>query len=64
MIKFSVPYNSDINAMGKIIRKYGPTIDEVYFAIDPKIARCSKETTCGCCNIAEARRLKKMLMKN
>ena len=59
-----IKQNSDLSVTGEIIRRYGLMIDEVYFAIDPKIARCSKETNHGCCDIAEAEKLKKMLMKN
>jgi collagenase-like PrtC family protease len=63
MIKFSIPYNSDLAVTKEIIKRYGPRIDEIYFAIDSKIAQCSKDD-CGCCDIAEARRLKKLLMNN
>lgn len=63
MVKFSIPYNSDLETVEEIIRKYKTRIEEIYFAIDSNIASASKPSVKGP-GVDEARRLVKILAKN
>lgn len=63
MIKFSIPYNSDLETTEEIIGKYKARIEEVYFAIDSNIATTSKKKP-ERISIDEARKLIKILVRN
>lgn len=43
MVKFSIPYNSDLAVIKEIISKYKAKIEEVYFPIDNTVAITSKK---------------------
>ena len=43
MANFSIPYNSNLSVIKKIIRKYKSRIEEIYFAIDSSLATTSKK---------------------
>lgn len=63
MIKFSIPYNHDIEVIKKIISLYRNRIEEVYFSIDSDIATTSKKKN-DKMPILEAKELIGLLKKN
>lgn len=62
MVKFSIPYNLDLEVTKEIIRRYRPRIEEVYFAINSEIAHSSKKSA-EKISVDEAKKLIEVLKK-
>ncbi len=64
MIRFSIPYSSDLELTREIIRRYKERIEEVCFPIDSDIATTSKTATVKKVSGDEARELVRILARN